>query len=213
MGEGMQEDLIVLVADKNTEQAICGMFSRPQSLGLRPIVHQTAVHINSDPGCLREGVGFLRPFCRSFRHALVMFDREGCGKDALSREELEQQVEDALAKSGWGGRSAAVVIDPELEAWVWSDSPHVEDVLGWSGRKPNLRTWLRAQSFLDDDNQIKPVRPKEAVEAALRVSRTPRSSSLYLKLAQRVSLTICTDPAFLKLQSVLQDWFRPEPSR
>ncbi|MFB3133348.1 MAG: hypothetical protein ACE10K_12585, partial [Rhodothermales bacterium] len=53
----------------------------------------------------------------------------------------------------------------------------------------------------------KPQRPKEAVEAVLRATDTPRSSSLYRQLAQKVSLNRCDDPAFLKLKSTLQEWF------
>jgi hypothetical protein len=34
----------------------------------------------------------------------------------------------ALFTSGWENRAAAVVLDPELEIWVWSDSPEVEAV-------------------------------------------------------------------------------------
>ena len=41
-----------------------------------------------------------------------------------------------------------------------------------------------------------PPRPKEAMEAALRQVRKPRSSAIYLELAQRVSLRGHTEPAF-----------------
>lgn len=54
---------------------------------------------------------------------------------------------------------------------------------------------------------IKPVRPKEAMEDALRSVRLPRSSALYRQLAQQVSLSRCTDESFLKLRKILQTWF------
>lgn len=134
-------------------------------------------------------------------------DREGCGREAAGREQLEKEIEFRLDDSGWEDRAAAVVIDPELEIWVWSDSPHVDAIIGWEGRDPPLRTWLKDREFLRED-QIKPLRPKEALEGALRVSRTPRSSSIYLKLAQKVSLERCIDPSFVKLKIILQEWFR-----
>lgn len=119
---------------------------------------------------------------------------------------MEAKIEDNLSRTGWKDRSAAIVIDPELEVWVWSDSPVVEKQLKWSSRYPGLRDWLVSKGFLRAD-ATKPSRPKEAVEAVLREVRLPRSSSLYRALAERVSLAKCTDRAFEKLRSTLQRWF------
>jgi hypothetical protein len=79
-------------------------------------------------------------------------------------------------------------------------------VFGWTERRPNLKDWLKIRGFLID-NQIKPVRPKEALEEALREVRKPRSSSLYQLLAEKVSLQKCTDNSFNKLKILLQKWF------
>ena len=97
------------------------------------------------------------------------------------------------------------MLDPELEAWVWSDSPHVDDVAGWKNRRPSLRRWLISQDYLQE-GATKPG-PKEALEAALRTVRKPRSASLYRQLAEKVSLRRCNDPSFLELKTVLTAWF------
>jgi hypothetical protein len=55
--------------------------------------------------------------------------------------------------------------------------------------------------------EVKPKRPKEALEQALRLARKSRSSSIFRQLAQRVSVKRCTDPAFLKFKATLQRWF------
>jgi len=141
-----------------------------------------------------------------FRHALVVFDREGCGQDAKTRADLERQVEEALDRTWPERRAAAIVIDPELENWVWSESPHLEEVLGWSGRKPDLRSWLE-QTYGVVQDTSKPRRPKEALETALREVRIPRSSAIYRELADKVSLKQCRDPAFEKLKTTLVRWF------
>jgi hypothetical protein len=142
----------------------------------------------------------------------VIFDREGCGNERESREKLEVEVEDRLRQNGWNDRARAVVIDPELESWVWSDSPEVEAALGWRGRSPELRSWLIGSGFLHE-GATKPERPKEAVEAALRVVRKPRSSAIYQELAGSVSLRRCSDAAFAKLRLTLQEWFPGQESR
>jgi hypothetical protein len=199
-------DLAVLIADKNMEGAFRGLLSRPQSLGLRDISCKFYVHPERDPGCLLRGHDFLRPFTQRYAHGLVVFDREGSGQDAAERSFLEQEVERRLSSAGWGDRAAAVVIDPELEVWVWNDSPHVATTLGWDTEKPPLKDWLRQRGWLPE-GEGKPTQPKRAVEEALRVARKPRSSSIYYQLAQKVSFDRCIDPSFLRLRQILSRWF------
>lgn len=131
---------------------------------------------------------------------------DGCGQEGLSRAALEQQVEARLFAAGWGDRAAVVVIDPELEAWVWNDSPHVAMALGWEAGESSLKEWLKEKGWLPE-GRTKPTQPKTAVEEALRLSRRPRSSSVYLQLAQKVSFDRCVDASFLKLRQVLSRWF------
>lgn len=206
-GQTREKDLIVLVADKNMASAVEGLLSRPKALGISAIQSDIYTHPERDPGCLRKSADFLKPFTSGYAHALVLLDRDGCGRDQLSRRELEQQVETQLDSGGWGDRAAAIVIDPELEAWVWSDSPEVSSILGWGDdRTPDLRTWLHEHDFLREGLQ-KPVKPKEAVERVLRLARKPRSSAIYEALATKVSVRRCIDPAFGKLKETLKAWF------
>lgn len=201
-----QGDLVVLVADKNMEFSMKGVLQRPEALGVHQILFNIYLHKGRDPGCLLEGHDFLRLFVNKYKHALIMLDRKGCGKENLSRQELEKEIESRLSINGWGDRAAAIVIDPELENWFWSDSPEVDAVLGWKGKSPALRTWLMNQKLLEE-NSLKPSPPKEAVESALKEVRKPRSSSIYLQIAGKVSLKRCKDPAFLKLREILIQWF------
>jgi hypothetical protein len=200
-------DLVVLAADKSMESSIKGILERPESIGIRPVGFNIYTHLHRDPGCLNKGHDFLRPFINTFHHALVILDREGCGKEnRFKREELENDIEQRLNCSGWGDRAAAIVIDPELENWLWSDSPEVDMALGWKGKSPSLRDWLKDKKFLTG-NSIKPTQPKEAVESALKIVNISRSSSIYYKIAQKVSLKRCQDPAFMKLKMKLIRWF------
>lgn len=200
------KDLILLVADRNMRGSLEGILSRPAALGLRGISFDLYVHPEQDPGCLRRSHTFLQSFTHQYRYALVLLDHEGCGREETDRPALETELEDRLNGAGWEGRAAAVVIAPELEIWVWSDSPHVERVFGWGGDRGPLRDWLAGRGFLTP-GAVKPIRPKEAVEEILRTVRLPRSSSLYQQLAQHVSLDRCTDGSFLKLKSTLKAWF------
>lgn len=201
------KDLVVLTADKNAQFALQGLVSRFKSLRIRRPSAEYHVHPEKDPGVLREAHNFLRLFTQTHAHALVLMDREGSGREELSRVELEQQLENKLRTAGWDDRAAAIVTDPELEIWVWSDSPHVDGVLGWEKETLQLRTWLQRKG-LWRQGADKPDRPKEALEAALRQVRQPRSSAIYKALAEKVSLSRCRDPAFGKLKDVLRKWFK-----
>ena len=202
-----RRDLIVLSADKNIEYALKGLFARPQSLGIRAIEADIRVHPERDPSCALRGVSFLSNFSSTYRHGLLIFDYEGSGEENLrAPQELQQALNDELLGSDWGDRARAIVLYPELEAWVWSDSPHVDTAAGWNGHQPSLRKWLIDRGLLQNA-EVKPERPKEAFEAALREVRKPRSSSLYEQIAKNVSLNRCTDAAFLEFRSILRNWF------
>lgn len=203
------QELVVLVADKNMEFAVKGVFGRAQAIKMREISPVIYVHPERDPGCLLHGDAFLKNFVNRFAHALILFDREGSGREHSTRDVLEAELYRRLSETGWGTRAVAIVIDPELEMWVWSDSPHVDSVLGWEGKQPSLRGWLQSKGHLIE-GQIKPERPKEILEIALREVRKPRSSSLYQQLAQKVSIDRCIDPSFVKLKTILKEWFPVE---
>ena len=134
-----------------------------------------------------------------------MLDREGSGDDTR-REDIETNIENRLAANGWEKRSAAIVVDPELEIWTWSDSPEVPQALGWTTGFPDFKEWLVSEGHLRPGD-VKPHRPKEAVHAVLRHTRKRRSSSIFHQIAANVSFQRCTDPAFEKFRSVLQGWF------
>ncbi|MFY9825484.1 MAG: hypothetical protein WAM82_29190 [Thermoanaerobaculia bacterium] len=202
----LRKDLILLVADKNMEASLKGLLSRFLSLKFRQVAFDLYVHPERDPGCLLRAHDFLRSFATRYDWALVLLDHAGCGREQEDRSALESDLERRLGEAGWEGRAAAIVIAPELESWVWSDSPKVDLALGWEGKSPPLRDWLREKGLLQA-GVVKPAEPKRAVELALRTARKPRSSAIYFELAQGVSTDRCTDPAFAKLRRCLREWF------
>ncbi len=201
-------DLVILAADKDVKQTLHGMLGRPEALGIRKLRFEIIVHPQHDPACARRGVAFLSGLglSRKYRHGLLVFDHEGSGREDEERGALQRKLNDEFRHSPWGDRARAIVVAPELEAWVWSKSRQVDNVAGWSGRQPSLRRWLRDEGWLAPGD-AKPLHPKEAFHAALRRSQTARSASLYLSLAERVSLAKCRDGAFLELRETLQEWF------
>lgn len=201
-------DLVCLVADKNIEAALAGLLDRRrESLGLRRLVHEITVHQRRDPGCYHGGPEMLRGLLGAQRtRGLLVFDQAWKGNPHASAAETEGAIRGRFQQLGISDRAEVVVLDPEIEAWVWSRSPHVDDVLGWRGATPTLRRWLRERDLWPEGHG-KPADPKAAMERALYERRIPRSSSLYRQLAERVSLTSCQDAAFDRLCQVLRTWF------
>jgi len=135
-----------------------------------------------------------------------MFDYEGSGA-ATPAGDLETELDAALT-ADWAGHAKAIVIEPELDVWMWGAETHIREVIGWRGPS-GIREWLVARQFVFDAHN-KPERPKEAMEEVFRHSQVPRSSAHYQALAGRLSLTRCQDPAFLRLRGAMTAWFAPQ---
>lgn len=195
------KDLFCLVADNNMVAAMDELLNRHVALGIRRITFDVRAHPRRDIGVFRDGIEFVRPLQNQYQHGLLLLDAAWDGAPPDIHEQLNRKLADA-SLDNW---ARAIVIAPELEVWVWSDSPHVAEVLGWSSLS-DLRSRLR-QNGLRDNRKPKPQDRKTAMERALEHVRQPRSSVIYRRLAKRVSVRRCKDPAFVCLQKTLLEWF------
>jgi hypothetical protein len=198
------KDLFILVADKNMEYALKGAVARPKALGIRPVEADIRPHAGRDGGARKTGPELLALQRRLYRHALLVFDFEGSGTDLPNNETLEAEL-DARLEVRWGKDAKSIVIAPELEVWIWGSDNAVENAIDWPAGQ-GIRKWLLEKGFKFDPNS-KPCRPKEALEAALNITRQPRSSTLFQNIASHISLARCNDNAFVRLRSRLQEWF------
>ena len=202
----MNRDLVVLAPCKAIEQAIAVLLvERYQSIGIRPItIAQIVVHPNRDPGVYNTGHELLQPFADDTEHALIVFDRAWDGAPSTDAAVLARAVEGRCARD-WCDRVRCVCIEPEIENWVWSDSPHVPTILGWSNHAELLQ-WLRERG-LWPSGAAKPPDPRKAFEDATHKTRVNRSSSIFGELARKVGISHCRDPSFLHLLEILRGWF------
>ncbi len=163
------------------------------------------VHPYRDPGVFNGADEFLKPLIGRYDYALVLLDHQGCGREQLSVEAIEASIASRLEATGWQNRSAVICIEPELENWIWVSEVRMQEVIAW--KQPlSLYEWLHRDGWKQVD-QPKPYRPKEAFEAAIKLCRVPRSSSLYYRIASQASYRHCRDIAFQKMRVQLKDWF------
>ena len=205
MSSGSPGDLIVLTADKDAKVVMEELMRRHADLGIRPIDVDIYPHPQHDNGVLKRSHDFLR-FLLKWRYALVVFDHEGSGREDKARTVLEEEVENRLAANEWENRSKAIVIDPELEAWVWDGSCQVSRFLDWPGGPRELQPWLKREGFAGPGDP-KPRRPKEALQDAMFQRRISRSSSHFREMARDFRFRGCVDPAFVKFRSTMHTWF------
>jgi len=198
------QDLVVMAADKNAQFALQGVLNRPEAMGIRRIQFEFRVHVGRDGGARKSGPEMLALERSRFKHGLLVMDFEGSGTSCSNALDLESEL-DARLQPHWNDQAKAIVIEPEVDVWMWGSDIVLRDSFRW-GDDQRIRDWLRGKSYQFDE-QEKPKRPKEALEAVLRHCQLPRSSSLYQEIASKVSLPRCVDPAFQRLRSQLIRWF------
>ncbi len=204
-------DLIVLVPDGDYLQALEGLLtSRFRDLGIREIKFEIIKYARHDPGCFHDSPDVLRAYLLEADKALVIFDHEGSGQEPKTAEDVENDLRHRLSVNGWNNRAEVVTVLPELEIWIWNQSPRLDNFLGWENQPKSLREWMKEEGMWPSGNQ-KPLKPKEALEKVRRETRTRKSSALFRQLAEETDFVHCTDPAFLKLKTILRGWFLKVP--
>jgi hypothetical protein len=209
----MKRDLIIVAADRAAQVMLIELLNRlPPALGLREFSWQVLVHENRDPGCYTKGVDKLDLSAKDFEHCILIFDHEGCGAEHKSPTEIQSELEQKLTNGLWPNRNAVIVIDPELENWVWTNSIHTSAAMGWGSDRDGLKSWLIAKDWLGPNDE-KPKRPKEAMEASHKFKvKAPITSDTFATIAAKASFKSCTSPSFLKFKSTITTWFQaPNP--
>jgi hypothetical protein len=200
------KDLVILVPDVNMETGINSLLCRYKSLDIREISYDIYRHERHDPGVYHEGVGFLKDLADQYHYVLVFIDYEGSGQENATVDEISNHIKDGLENNGWRNRVEVIVFKPELEIWLWAESTHTANVLGWDDYRM-LKDWLISKGLWKEDEPKPMEQPKKALEMSLRVKGIRRSSSIYEKIASKVSLHRCKVPSFLQFREILQKWF------
>lgn len=208
----MSRELIILVADGTMRAVFAAFFERQfhHSLGCAAFGFKPGLDLFNNPLEKDGGVHLrcheiLRPYLNSHRRALVVLDQQFGGERPA--EDVRVEIEERLNANGWQGRSAAIVIDPELEVLLWQDNANVERALRHQGG--SLRRLL-ADDGRWPEGVPKPPAPKELIQGLIRTNRAGAPVAVYAQIAGAVSTAGCVDPAFNRMRDALRAWFPVE---
>ncbi len=199
-------DLVALVPDVHIDAIIRALVQR-----LWPQISFRSVKAKGDPDVFHQAAERLRRFIRQAHYALVILDfRWARPSDLETSHQVRENLKDRLSQSGWQDRCEVVVIDPEIEIWLWADVRTLARAIEPEHENEILK--------LLPQGSVKPRNPKEELDRVIsqinrdyRV-RAKRDTRLYERFAWEIPkkrLERCADPAFQHLRSALSSWFGP----
>ena len=188
------------------ERLLCRITTSAQ-----PRLHLIRTRISSRPpqwipGTYTTGEELMRPFQKTHRHAVLMLDAQWDGSPGAAA--IRTDLSNRILVTGWPADAfKVIVIEPELEAWIWQRNQRLATALKFGSVAEMVKAVHDAK--VDWPNgQAKPSRPKEALEAvATRKRKIGYSSALHRAITTTISLAGCRDNAFLELRQTLQRWF------
>jgi hypothetical protein len=205
-----KRDIFFLLADGGMEYVVRGFLGREQfhrSLGCAKFSFDPDLDIRvastKDPGVYGTAHELLQLYEHSHQRAVVIVDADWAGSPgaAAIRERISQRL------SGRWREFAVIVIEPELEAWIMNDSPHLARIF----RCPNdFRQILQRAGHWPED-AAKPPRPEEALEYLRKRHKIRAFNADFGKLAAAMSVRRCQDASFTQLRDHLCAWFPEQP--
>lgn len=209
-------DCVFLVADSTMSAVFASFLERDRrcdTLGTGPFRFDAELDLvtaqGNDPDVFHNAHKYLQGHLETHGHAVVALDFKF--GHHFTPAGLVATIEANLRRTGWAqGRFVVVLIQPELEAWIWQDHPRLDDVflerLPRAQRPPSLRVWLR-EAELWPDGLAKPPDPKLAAKRAIAAFRCGAQKQVYTKICRTVPVRRCQDAAFGDLRNALRRWF------
>lgn len=215
-------DCVFLVADGHMRavfSAFLGLAHKHTKLGTSPfgfdaerdLICSGSRDSGNDPLVMKHGPSLLRPYKETHRHAVVVLDF--AFEHKKTPQEIIAELKRAMIGAGWeDSRFEVVVIQPELEVWLWQDNPCLQEIFYRNlspqerASTPPLRDWLREQTLWPDCHP-KPPDPKSAMKQAASAFRAGSPSAVFSEVFRRISTHGCQDVAFHSLRDALRRWF------
>jgi hypothetical protein len=213
-------DVIFHLANEHMEKGFKAFFAREDwhfALGCRrfsidPLNEKDIFRVpgHTDGGIWKHAGKNLRPFRDKYQYAIIILDADF--EPHPGAKVLHQDISEAMTKSGWEPeRFAVIVIQPELEAWLWAPNLNVARAFGHKDFE-QLRGKLEAER-LWDSGKPKPNDLKRARDRAARLGGKKTGGPIFKGVFSEISkraCECCVEPGFMALRATLKTWFPPE---
>jgi hypothetical protein len=115
------KDLYVMTADSDAQALVKALLRRSRELRIRPVSAEVERLTSRDSGMMKEGPEIARAMVRKSEYSrlILIWDHHGSGWDNRPADQARAQIQTRLDGVTWMDRSAAVVIVPEPEEWLW----------------------------------------------------------------------------------------------
>ena len=202
------KDLSILCADSDMKSVLESLLKRlTERQEIREISYEIIRAYGRDPGVYKKAHELVRGKDREYEKCLVIFDYKGSGARKPVADTEDEVKNNIVRNSNYSQDDVeVVVIDPELEIWIWKGWKHFYK-LPVRVESSEVSKWLRKNGI--PEGSYKPRKPKERFEKFREHFRVQKSPANYKKISEKTSLRGCTDRAFNKFMNALTRWFRP----
>ncbi len=213
-------DIVFHLADRHMEEGLRAFFSRQdwhhvlkcRRFEVDPMSNSDFYRVagETDGGLWKHAHKNLHIFKEQYRHAVIMLDAEFDPQPGPNV--LRADIGKAMLASGWDeDRFGVVVIEPELEAWLWAPNHNVARAFGHANFE-ELRTFLESEG-LWDPGAPKPHSLKAARDRAARRGGKRTGGPIFRSVFEHISrraLDACVEHGLKTLRMMLGTWFPPE---
>lgn len=163
----------------------------------------------TDGGIWKHAHNNLMLFKEDYRHAVIVLDADFEPHPGV--EKLREDITNNMLGAGWAeGSFCVVVIDKELEAWLWAPNVNVAKAFGHNDFD-QMRAAL-AQKNLWDEGAPKPNDLKAARDLAARLGGKRTGGPIFRGVFEGISkraCDLCQENGFITMRNALQTWFPP----
>ncbi len=161
----------------------------------------------TDGGLWKHAHTNLTPFKEEYRRAVIVLDADF--EPHPGSETLQADISRNMLAAGWEENSfCVVVIDKELEAWLWAPNLNVAKAFGHNDFE-QMRAALAAKQ-LWDDGAPKPNDLKRARDLAAKLGGKRTGSPIFRGVFGGISkraCDLCQEEGFTSMRAAIRTWF------
>jgi len=208
----VSKDLLVVTADLDAQEVMKAILERCEALEIHPISFDVVRHLGRDPGLFVGAADYSKLMKEKYHKLIIMLDYHGSGcSDGGGK--CAATIQKQLDGVTWKSHSLAVIIEPELEEWLWHNEASIQKIFELSDAqlKEFVATFCKKHDC--DVRSVTREKPKELLDFICEKvkNRGHLRHKEFGQLASSASLKGWqTSASFRQIVAILQEWFPSE---